>query len=516
MATGKETYSKLTNERRPFLDRARACSELTLPLIIRQEGDSSDTDYTTNYQSTGSRGVTNLASNLLLSLFPSNVPFFRLLVSDNEFEALGEQGVQIKKDVDESLADIETTVLEELEDKNLRSTIFEVLKNLIIAGNSLIYVQPDGNIRNYSMEDYVCHRDVEGNLTDLIIRERISPVVAQSLDIPLPSDVEELSPEKSIEIFTVIQLQEDGTYLVYQELLGDKIKDTEETHEKGDLPWLCLRLSKVTGESWGRSYVESIIGDLKSLEALSKALVESAAISAKTVFMVNPASTTRAKAVAKAENGDVINGKADDVGILRTDKGNDLASAFQAAQAIEKRLSYSFNLIEATMPSNPVTTATEVNAIVNSLEKILAGVYSMLSSEFMSPLVDRVIKRLTQEGKVPELPDKVKLLISVGVSALGRNSDLERIMQFAQLASQVAPESFASLVDQRALLSQLSTSIGVSDLLKTDEQLAMEQQQAQMQQQAMMQQEQQMQQQAQADQTMGKVVEKVAPEMLQQ
>jgi hypothetical protein len=45
---------------------------------------------------------------------------------------------------------------------------------------------------------------------------------------------------------------------------------------------------RVDSESYGRSFVDEVIGDLKSLEGLSQALVESAAASAKMVFLVKP------------------------------------------------------------------------------------------------------------------------------------------------------------------------------------------------------------------------------------
>lgn len=473
----KQKFTELENEKNPFLIRARKCSELTLPLVIRQnEGDNSSTDYDTPYQSTGSRGVTNLASNLLLSLFPSQVPFFRLLVSETEFTQFGPNANKIKAEVESALQSIEKTVIEEIESKNLRATIFEVLKNLLVAGNSLVYVQPDGNIRNYTMEDYVVHRDIEGNLTDLIIREQISPTVAEAQGIELPSDRGPTSSAKNITLYTCIQLQKDGQYYVWQEIKGQKLKDTEQYYSKKYLPWLPLRLSQITGESYGRGYVEGIIGDLMSLESLTKALVEAALISAKTIFLVDPASTTRAKALTKARNGDVIQGRINDIGILKTDKGADLSTAFNASRELEQKLAYSFNLLEATMPSSPAKTATEVRAIVNSLEKVLAGVYAMLSSEFMSPLVTLIIARLSDEQKIPQIPEQVKLLISTGTAALGRASDLERIMNFSQIAQSVAPEAFLQLVDQRELINQIATALGASSLLKSDEQLQAEQQ----------------------------------------
>jgi hypothetical protein len=511
-------FSKLSPEREPFLNRAREAARLTIPLVIRPDkGDDSNTDYETPYQSIGARGVTNLSSNLLLSLFPSNVPFFRLLVSDADFESFGDKAEQIKEEVEDSLRGIEKTVLEEIENKNLRPSIFDALKNLLISGNALVYVQPDGNLRVYSLEDYVVHRDIEGNLTTIGIKEIISKKVVDSMGITLPSDMslesDELGMDKVVRLCTYVELQDDGTYKVYQTVGEELLPDTEQVYEKEDLPFLALRLSKVTGESYGRGYVESVVGDLNSLEALQKALVESAAISAKTLFLLDPAAITRARVMAKAKNGDIITGRAGDVSILRTDKGADLGSAFQASQTIEKRLSYAFNLLEASMPTSPAVTATEINSIINALEKVMAGVYAMLASEFMQPLVRIIISRLSEEGVVPQLPDKVKLIISTGLTALGRNSDLERIAQFAQLASQLAPEAFGMVVDQEKMLRQIENAVGV-DLLKSREQLALEKQQAAEAQQAMMSQQRQMEDEAQVRSSMWKIAEQVVPEEL--
>ena len=65
-------------------------------------------------------------------------------------------------------------------------------------------------------------------------------------------------------------------------------------------PWLVLRFNHVDGEVYGRGRVEEFIGDLKSLEALSQALVEGSAAAAKVVFTVSPSSTTKPATLAKA------------------------------------------------------------------------------------------------------------------------------------------------------------------------------------------------------------------------
>ena len=63
---------------------------------------------------------------------------------------------------------------------------------------------------------------------------------------------------------------------------------------------------KNAGESYGRSLCEEVLGDLNSLESLSKAIVEGSLISAKAMFLVNPNGVTRADTLARAENGAIV------------------------------------------------------------------------------------------------------------------------------------------------------------------------------------------------------------------
>ena len=55
--------------------------------------------------------------------------------------------------------------------------------------------------------------------------------------------------------------------------------------------------------------VGQFIGDLKSLEGLSQALVEGSAAAAKVVFTVSPSSTTKPSTLAAAGNGAIIQGR---------------------------------------------------------------------------------------------------------------------------------------------------------------------------------------------------------------
>eukprot|EP01037_Dinobryon_pediforme_P019961 gene19961-20476_t len=76
--TAAGRYTQLESVRSPTLLRARECATLTIPSLMPPQGHGTSTVLPTPYQGIGARGVNNLASKLLLALFPPNSPFFRL------------------------------------------------------------------------------------------------------------------------------------------------------------------------------------------------------------------------------------------------------------------------------------------------------------------------------------------------------------------------------------------------------------------------------------------------------
>ena len=102
--------------------------------------------------------------------------------------------------------------------------------------------------------------------------------------------------------------KDNGRWTWHQEVDDSIIQGTKSTAPKNSSPWLVLRFNTFDGEPYGRGRVEEFLGDLKSLEALSQALVEGSAAAAKVVFLVSPSSTTKPQTLAAAGNGAIIQG----------------------------------------------------------------------------------------------------------------------------------------------------------------------------------------------------------------
>ena len=485
--TAKERYETLKADRQQFLDRARECSELTIPSLIPDEGHNSTSELYSPFQSVGARGVNNLASKLLLLLLPPNSPFFRLQVSGDAKKEM-EQQPDIKTQVEKSLSDIEREVSNKIEELALRTSVFEALKHLIVGGNVLTYLPKDDTMRVYPLSQFVCRRDPQGTLIEIVIKESIAHT---ALDEDIKEQMKingDYKDDENCDIYTHIYKLDTKKFYICQEVKGIKIPSTIGTIMADAMPYQALRMVRIDSENYGRSFVEEFIGDLKSLEGLSQSLVESAAASSKVVFMVKPNAVTRKRDLANTRNGDIITGSEGDVSVLQANKQYDLQVVQQSIQKLEERMSYAFLLHTAIQRDAERVTAQEIRYMAEQLETSMGGVYSLLSQELQLPLVRVLMKRMSQTKEIPSLPKgSIKPTIITGIEALGRGNDLQKLREFVaeigQLA-QINPQVVQAL-NPNDLLTRLATGLGIDTegLIKSPQQLQAEQEAAMQQQQ---------------------------------
>jgi Bacteriophage head to tail connecting protein len=476
-------YAQLETTRTMFLDRARECAELTIPSLLPKDGHSSASRLPTPWQGIGARGVNNLASKLLLALLPPNSPFFRLQIDDFTLEKLTQQeGMRAK--VEEGLNRIERSVMNEIEANAIRVGGFEALKQLLVTGNVLVYLPTEGGVRVFRLDRFVVKRDPMGNVLDIITKESVA---AKTLPVEFQeaikgADSGSKENDQNVDLYTHIY-REGDKWKVYQEIKGKRLLGSEGSYPLDKSPWIPVRFTKIDGEDYGRGYVEEYIGDLKSLEGLSQAIVEGSAAAAKVLFMVNPNGVTDMAQLADADNGAFVEGIQTDVSTLQLNKFNDFRVALETVNTINERLSFAFLLNSAVQRSGERVTAEEIRYMANELESALGGIYSILSQEFQLPLVKRIMFQMERQKKLPVLPTgTVQPVIVTGMEALGRGNDLNKLNMFFQAAVQIAqlpPE-----INKNDALMRTGSSLGIDmkGLVKSEEELQAEQQQAQQQQ----------------------------------
>jgi hypothetical protein len=486
--TAASLYASFESNRLTFLDRARDASKLTIPMLIPPSGHGEHTKYDTPFQSIGARGVNNLASKLLLALFPPNSPFFRLVIDPYILaKEAGEDADKLKTEMDKALSKIERIAMQEVETTAIRVGAYEAIRHLIVGGNVLVHTPDEGGLRVFRLDSFVVKRDPAGNVTHIVVKERVSPLTlppeARALCY---SSEEEHGTKEYVDVYTKICMEEDKSYEIYQEINGEIVPDSHGVYPEGKLPWMALRFNRVDGEDYGRGFVEEYIGDLRSLEALSRAVVEATAAASKVIFMVNPTGTTRIKTLADAPNGAYISGISTDVTSLQADKRADLSTVIAFTQDIQSRLSFAFLLNSAVQRNAERVTAEEIRFMAQELETTLGGAYSILSQEFQLPLVRRLLDRLNKQKRMPKLPKEiVKPMIVTGVEALGRGNDLMKLDQFLVGIQQALGPEAMRYVNPSEYLSRRAAALGIDSegLIKTQDDLAAEQEAAQQQQQ---------------------------------
>ena len=478
--TAKQLYAKLESTRKVYTDRAEKCAELTIPMAFPKESDTSSTKYETPYQSIGARGVNNLTSKLMLALFPPNAPFFRLSLGDEVRTQLGDDPATVQE-WESALSKIERQITNYMESHQMRVTINEATTQLIIAGNVLLFLPPkEGGMKLYRLNSYCLSRDGIGNTTEIVTKESIA-YGALPLEAQRCIEGDNIEPHKAYDVYTHTYL--DGeVYRSYQEVGDNIISGTEQTYPKDASPWIPLRLRKMDGESYGRSFVDEYLGDLKALEALSKSVTEVAAIASNIIFLVNPNAQTRISELQKAKPGDFVRGRLEDITALQINKTGDLQVTTAAVQSIEARLSYAFLLNSAVQRNAERVTAEEIRYVARELEDTVGNIYSILARELQLPLVRRFMNQMTGTGAIPDLPQGsrgVEPTITTGIEALGRGHDLAKLDTFIRYA-QVFPEAFQTAVKQNEILSQIATALGLdaSSVVKSEQEIEQEQQQA--------------------------------------
>lgn len=477
-------YAKYDGIRFPFLTRAREAALLTIPTLVPPANQSASTKYTTPYQGLGARGTNNLASKLLLALLPPNSPFFKLSIDDFELEKLT-QAKGMRSQIEEAFGKIERAVMNRVETTAIRVKVFEALKHLIVAGNVLCHITDTGAMRVYPLSRYVVKRDSIGNILEIITKEDVSPLalspaIREACGIHPDDD----NFDDNLSLFTRVYREEDGKrYAIYQELNGKPVPDSDGFYPIDECPWLALRFIGVENEDYGRGFIEEYFGDLKSLEGLSKAILEASAAASKIVFLLKPNASISKKRLVEANNGAVIEGNVGDVSVLQLEKYADLRIAYEQSQELTKRLSFCFMLNSSVQRNGERVTAEEIRYMAGELEESLGGIYSILSQEFQLPLVRVLMRQMAKTGKLPELPkDLVKPTVTTGMEALGRGQDLNKLNMFLQNLGPLGQTTLQQYMNIDDYIKRVGTSLGIDmdGLIKSKEQIAQEQQQAQM------------------------------------
>lgn len=439
------------------------------------------------YSSFGARCVNSLASKLLLALFPARQSFFRLNVSKKMREQMG--GKNMEAEIQKALSSVEQEVMDDINASPVRTPAGEAVKHLLVAGNVLTHLMPEGGLKVYPLHSYVVQRDSAGNPLTIIVEERMAlSALPDEIRGVVQARVAARQSDKSqadlteVTLYTCVRRGAEK-WTVEQECEGIAIPTSRGTYALDACPWFPLRWIPDQGGDYGRGLVEDYLGHLVSLESLTASLVKGTAVASKVLFLRNPNAVTKASKVTQAETGAVVDGKSDDIVALQVDKRADFATAQQMIQDLKEELAYAFVLNQAVQRNAERVTAEEIRFMAQELDTTLGGNYSTLAMDFQLPFLSVKMVQMQKQGKLPMLPKgSIRPIIVTGLDALGRGADLDNLKALVKdVVDLGGPDALKTFMNFDNLLTRLATARGVTTdgLIKDKEQVAAEQQQEQ-------------------------------------
>ena len=421
----KQEFLSGDYSREETMNRCERYAGWTIPSIFPDDPLMEYDEMQNDYQSVGAQAVTNLANKIMMALFQPSRPFFRMNLTQEQRLEVSATGIT-EAQIDVAMAEAERAAMRELDKTNARIIMFDVIKQLIITGNSLLYTPLGTDMVAYSLRDFTLQRDLRGNIVKIIIRET-KAVAALSDDLAALCIAEGYSNEDEVSIFTGVQRTGEDKYFVHQEL-----EDMSYCHKKvgvykkANLPWIPLAWDLCRGKDYGTGLVELYSGDFHKLSNISESILDYTTVMTDVKNLVNPAGMTDVRELTEAPSGAYVHGREEDLYIHQPAVGN--VSDFLSHQfdITARRIGAAFLLNSAVTRDAERVTAVEIRQQAQELEASLGGVYSRLSNELQLPLAKRLLKTLN-----PIFKD-VEPVIVTGLESLSRNSELDNFRAFMQ------------------------------------------------------------------------------------
>lgn len=480
--TAKGRYEELKPARRPFLDRARHCSKLTIPSLVPPENHNAASLLPEPNQGLGSRLVVSLAARIMMALLPPGRKAFMLGITPEALAKAGEAAVD--EDVESAMVLTEDIISSEIERSGWRAPTNVSLQHLIVAGNVMEQMLPDNTIRTYRLDQFVVVRSPSGALLEFVIDDALDASsltgkLKQMHDAKNSGDREGQSGTKQVHLYTWGKF--DGNqWTVHQELNEERVPDSEGTYDYVTFPFSALRWVTVAGEDYGRSKVEEHLPDIRTVDGLSKAIRDGSAMASRNITLIKPNAASGMnllRKIRRAENGDCLIGNPEDVEMLQFTNGSGLQLAQTEIAILREELANAFLVTQAAIRDAERVTATEIRTVAQEIESVLGGIYSVLSQEMMRKRIDRLIWQMQSNGQLPEWPEgMVEPTILTGLEALGRENDVNDVVLASQMVGQMPPRAH-DYVKWNVLLKKSFNGLNLADAIKSEEQVAQEDQQ---------------------------------------
>jgi hypothetical protein len=481
-------------DRKPTLDRARLCASLSLPWILPDEGHEEDQRHPDNYQSIGSKGVSNMASIATVSMFPGG-PWFQLALNESILYDPTEPE-ENKTAASNYLLLLQLWMQARLEGAGIalkhnrmhpgfRTVMLGQMKQVLATGDALIRLDDDYRLTPFRRDMYVTRRDMDGAVVYHITKQEIDPLALTEEErdrVQLHESWLEgkTYKERKQPLFTRVEWHpQSKKWVISQEVNKRSVRDD---YEERICPLITMSYHLTVGENYGRGVIEENLGDMKTLDDLELRILDFAEIASRHMIATGhdadsvPDSEFAQKTGSRIRGLDVNNGVIRNAAFLKVDKVNDFTVVLQATQRKREDLGKAMLLGSETIRDAERVTAREVGENIRELQGATGGMFIPLADSVQGQLVRRMLFQVQKNNEVA-LPQWIEKFVDIrpltGMAALSRQQEIQDVLNVTQIATQLGPEAIQKL-NVGLLIEKLLQYQGhyIPDLVRSDEQLA--------------------------------------------
>ncbi len=181
----------------------------------------------------------------------------------------------------------------------------------------------------------------------------------------------------------------------------------EELGEEGgyyEMPAYVPRWQKASGSQWGFSPATIALSDVMTLNALVELVLQALE------KVVDPANLTTERGLISdldlGASGLTVVRNIDDL-VPYESKANFNASTL-VIEDLRNRIRQTFLVDQLELKESPAMSATEVNARVDLMQRLLGPVLGRLQNDFLDPMIERTFRILWRNDMLPEMPEQAK------------------------------------------------------------------------------------------------------------
>ena len=429
------------------------------------------------FDSTAIDSTQRFANRIQSGLFPPHTNWCRL-----------EPGNDIPKDQHEAVQAVLDTYLDKMftviRTSNFDLAMGEFLLDLCV-GTGVMLIQPGDEltpIRYTSIPMYlVCFEEgAHGKVENVYrrLRMKVEQIQVQYPDAKLSRSLEQKLKDNPIEEIDFLEATvkdlDTGKYkycIIYQQE-----KFTVVDRDMKFSPWVISRYMKAAGEVYGRGPLTVAIPDIKTLNKTKELLLKNASLSIAGVYTAADDGVLNPNTVV-LKPGAIIpvarNGGPQGESLRPLTRSGDP----QLSQIVIDQLQMSIKkiLLDESIPRDDMSarSATEIQQRIQELAQNLGSAFGRFITETMQPIIQRTLQIMDEQNlielplKVNGLEVKIKPVSPIAMSQ--NNSDINNVIQYAQIVGQLGPEG-QTVLKIGAIADYIADKLGIPVELKNSEQ----------------------------------------------